>query len=120
MLGPRRVQKQIFSEKKIWARKFVVEKHFGSVNNFCQKKILGPKINCWFQKNTGSQKNTESKNNLGSKQFFGLPSKIVFHQRFSSINVCLSSKVVFHQRFSSIKVCLPPKVVFYQRSIPSA
>ena len=44
-----------------------------------------------------------------------LPSKVVFHQRSSSMEGCLSSKVVFHWRSSSIKGCLPSKVVFHKR-----
>ena len=36
-----------------------------------------------------------------------LPSKDVFHQRFSSIKGHLSSKVNFHQTLSSIKGCPP-------------
>ena len=44
-----------------------------------------------------------------------LSSKAVFHQRVSSINGHLLSKVAFYQRLSSIKGCLPSKVVFHQR-----
>ena len=44
-----------------------------------------------------------------------LPSKVIFHQRWSSIKGDLPSKV-FHQRVSSIKGRLPSKVVFYRRS----
>ena len=44
-----------------------------------------------------------------------LPSKGVFHQRSSSIKVCPPSKVVFHPRSSFIKGCLPSKGVFHQR-----
>ena len=42
------------------------------------------------------------------------PSKVVFHQRSSSVKGCLPSKVVFHQKSSSIKGRLPSKVVFHQ------
>ena len=45
-----------------------------------------------------------------------LPSKIVFHQRVSSIKGCLALKVVFHQRLSSIKGRLPSKVIFHWRA----
>ena len=38
---------------------------------------------------------------------FCLPSKVVFHQRLSSINGCLPSKVIFHHRLSPIEGCLP-------------
>ena len=65
-----------------------------------------------------------------------VPSKVVFHQRLSSIKWCLPSqavkvksykhffsgnilytllKVFFHQRSSSVKGCLPSKVIFCQR-----
>ena len=45
-----------------------------------------------------------------------LPSKVIFHQRSSSIEGRLPSKVVFHRRSSSIEGCLPSKVVFNRRS----
>ena len=44
-----------------------------------------------------------------------LPSKDVFHQRLSSIKGCLPSKIASHQRLSSTKGCLLSKVVFHQR-----
>ena len=45
-----------------------------------------------------------------------LPSKVVFHQRMSSIKDCLPSKVVFHQWSSSNEGYLSSKVVFHHRS----
>ena len=45
-----------------------------------------------------------------------LPLKVVFHQRYSSIEDRLLSEVVFDWRSSSLKGCLPSKVVFHQRS----
>ena len=52
-----------------------------------------------------------------------LPSKVVFYRRSSFIKGRLSSKVVFHQRSSSIKLsfiegCLPLKGVFHRTSLP--
>ena len=44
-----------------------------------------------------------------------LSSKIVFHQKSSSIKGCLPLNVIFHLRLSSIKGCLPSKVAFHQR-----
>ena len=43
-----------------------------------------------------------------------LPSKVVFHQMFSSLTGCLSSKVMFHQMFLSIIGCLHSKIIFHQ------
>ena len=45
-----------------------------------------------------------------------LPSKVMFHQRLSSIKGRLQSKVIFRQNPSAIKGCLPSKVLFHQRS----
>ena len=42
--------------------------------------------------------------------------RIVFHQKSSSTECCLSPKVVFHWRSSSTEGRLPPKVVFNWRS----
>ena len=69
-----------------------------------KKKNLGPKT-FWICRKI-----------LVSKKDFGLPSKVVYHQRSSSIKSHLPSKVVFHQRLSSIKGHHPSKVIFHQKS----
>ena len=44
-----------------------------------------------------------------------IPSKVVFSQRSYSVKGRLPSKVVFRQRLSSVKGCCPSKVFFRQR-----
>ena len=44
-----------------------------------------------------------------------LLSRIVFHQRLSSIKEAIPSNVIIHQRLSSIIGCLLSKVVFHQK-----
>ena len=85
-------------------------------------KIL-PKIISWRERmkneqNFGIPKN---RNNLShylgniSKHCVEPKSKIVFHQRVSSIKGRLPSKVIFHTSLSFLKGCLPSKVIFHQR-----
>ena len=50
-----------------------------------------------------------------TKAIIGHRSKVVFHQRWSSIKGRPPSKFVFHQRLSSIKWRLPSKVIIHQR-----
>ena len=64
---------------------------------------------------------------LPQRRYLGQSGNIIFHQRLSSINDRLPSKVILHQRSSSIKVIfhqrsssvkgrLPSLVLFHQRS----
>ena len=45
-----------------------------------------------------------------------LPSKVILHWRWFSIEDYLQLKVIFRQRLSSIKYYIPLEVVFHQRS----
>ena len=72
--------------------------------NVWWKNLLGPKICLGLNKILGPKKMLES-----------LPTKVVFHQRLSSIEGCLPSKVILHWRVSFNEVRLPSKAIFHQK-----